>query len=264
MYSYQHRYHAGSFADIHKHLILFAILEALQKKDSPFCAVDAFAGEGVYDLTCPEALKTREFELGYHGPLALDIPDLQKLTRLAARYRDSGFHTPYPGSPAIMASMLRPQDQAIFIENHPQAFEVLSRHFTAPQIKVQKKDAYAALDALFPLRQSRGLVLVDPSYEVKDEYAWVPEALKKALFKYRQGIYMVWYPLLKEGFHLQLVQDMKDLGCPNVWVSETHLFDPSEVRGMYGSGVLVLNMPFEAQSFVMPRLKDLMPPAKSS
>jgi len=252
MYSYQHRYHAGSFSDIHKHLILFQILAALQKKETPFCAVDAFAGEGIYDLTCPEALKTREFETGYQG--ARDIEGLQPLRDLASHYEVYGFAAPYPGSPAIIASMLRPQDQAIFIENHPQAFEVLSSYFRDPQIKVQKKDAYDAMDALLPLRQSRGVILLDPSYEVKDEYTWVPQALKKALFKYRQGIYMVWYPLLKEGFHLQMVQDIKNLDCPNFWISEIEVFAPSEVRGIYGSGVLVLNMPYEVQGFVMPKI----------
>ena len=253
MYSYQHRYHAGSFADIQKHVVLLAILTALRQKDAPFCALDAFAGEGVYDLTCAEAQKTQEFRGGYGDNACQAFPYRDLLDQIAASHLAPDNQAPYPGSPALMAAMLRPQDRAIFIENHPQAIEELQKHFKEdPRILIQKKDAYKVLATLLPLRQARGIILIDPSYEVKDEYVWVVDALKTALEKYRQGIFMVWYPLTKEGRHETMTQSIEGLGCPNFWKWEWTPKDPETTAGLYGSGVVVLNLPYHAAEALNP------------
>ena len=251
MYSYQHRYHAANMADIQKHTVLYAILEALREKTTPFGVIDAFAGEGVYDLAAPEAQKTGEYQ--EVAEIARSFPYYDQLVAVATSYQGLSLRQPYAGSPAIIRAALRAQDQAIFIENHPQAYQTLEETFRSDhRITLQKRDAYKALSVLLPLRQPRGLILIDPSYEVKDEYVWVPRMVEEALKKYRHGVFMIWYPLLKEGRHTPMVNDLQALGCPNIWKWEWQLKDPRSTERLYGSGLVVLNLPYGASKVLNP------------
>ena len=161
MYSYQHRYHAGNFADLHKHVVLLAILEILQKKDSPFCVLDAFAGEGIYNLNSKESQKNKEYLSGLGEIQKVEtLPYFtNELLKLVNDYQIDDETLMYPGSPAIIYANLRPQDHAICIENHPQAYMQLRRNFGGKQqIHAHKRDSIEAINALVPFKEKRGLI----------------------------------------------------------------------------------------------------------
>lgn len=241
MLSYLHRYHAGNFADVHKHLLLTRVLAALARKPAPFCVLDTHAGEGVYDLGAAEAVRSGEAAEGVARFLALPGPPA-----LAADYRAMAAEAAaYPGSPALALRMLRAGDRLVLNELHPQAHAALKRNLRGdPRVHLHRRDALEALVALAPPPEKRGVAVIDPAYEVKAEYAGVPAAVAKAFARWRAGVYFIWYPLLPEGRHLDLLGALEAAGFPEVTVSEWLRRDPAEGRGLYGSGIAVVNPPF--------------------
>src|SRR6185312_10899565 len=180
--NYRHAYHAGNFADVLKHTVLLALLESLQAKATPFCYYDTHAGSGSYALDGVEAGKTHE----YLGGIDRVLDGADRTTPLRV----------YPGSPLLAARLLRPGDQAQLCELHPEEaarLRALLAH--DPRLHVHQRDGYAALKALLPPAQKRGMVLIDPPYELQEaEYAVIVKALKTALQRWPNGIYAVWYP----------------------------------------------------------------------
>lgn len=258
MYSYQHRYHAGNFADLHKHVVLLAVLGALQKKDTPFCVLDAYAGEGIYDLNAKESQKNKEYLSGF-GRIRkeLGVPRLvQELLNIAKAYQTADRPFVYPGSPAVIHAKLRPQDQAVFIENHPEAYIQLKKYFgRKPQAHIHKRDAVVAINALVPFKEKRGVVFIDPSYEVKEEYQTIAEMVKRAYLKFPQGIYMIWYPLLQAGRHATLCAELKR-SFQDIWQHEW-IAVKSDMEGLYGSGIMIINPPWRLDQMVQDSLRFL-------
>lgn len=241
MLSYLHRYHAGNFADVHKHLLLSRVLLALARKETPFCVIDTHAGEGGYDLSSAEAVAGGEAADGVARFLAL--PDPPEIVRA---YRDGlgdgGF---YPGSPRLALRLMRPADRLLAVELHPRAHEALRRAVGRdPRAHLHRRDAMEALLALVPPSEKRGVAVIDPAYEVKDEYRAIPAAVAKAFARWRGGVYFIWYPLLPEARHETLLAALSDAGFPEVLVSEWHRRDSGAGRGLYGSGVAVVNPPW--------------------
>jgi 23S rRNA (adenine2030-N6)-methyltransferase len=241
MLSYLHRYHAGNFADVHKHLLLSRVLLALARKETPFCVIDTHAGEGGYDLSSAEAVAGGEAADGVARFLALTDPP-----EIVRAYRDGlgggGF---YPGSPLLALRLMRPADRLLAVELHPRAHEALRRVVGRdPRAHLHRRDAMEALLALVPPPEKRGVAVIDPAYEVKDEYRAIPAAVAKAVARWRGGVYFVWYPLLPEARHEALLAALADAGFPEVLVSEWHRRDPGAGRGLYGSGVAVVNPPW--------------------
>ncbi len=256
MYSYQHRYHAGNFADLHKHIVLLAVLHSLQQKNTPFCVFDAFAGEGVYDLNCKESQKNQEYLQGFAMvQQKLNTPYfIQELLKISKKYQNDEQTLIYSGSPAIIHSNLREQDQAIFIENHPQAYIQLKKYFgKQKQIHIHKRDSIEAINALMPFKEKRGLILIDPSYEVKEEYNTICSVIKKVSINFPQYIYLMWYPLLQENRHVELRTELQNAFCNNIW---HHEFIPVEhnTNGLYGSGIIIINPPYKFDSIVQESL----------
>lgn len=247
MFSYQHRYHAGNFADVHKHLVLVNILEYLQKKETAFCALDLHAGEGIYDLQSAASKKTGEHLQGIvplltnkNTPRPALIEKYINIVRQAAPAPHS-----YPGSPAILGAMLRENDRGLLVEGHPQAFESLSKHFSRhARLHLHDRDSFEALQALVPFKEKRGLIFVDPSYEVKNEYAKISQAVLQAYEKFNQGIYAIWYPLLPAQEQTVLLTHIKRAKCPKVicmeWIPVA-----KQTTGLYGSGMIVINPPWQ-------------------
>lgn len=245
MYSYQHSYHAGNFADIHKHLALLAIMKYLHNKDSSICIIDAFAGEGIYDLNSKESSLNKEYQTGYSF-----LKDLVNKGDLFKELFNKAPENTYPGSPFIIQSELRSQDRAIFIENHKKSFEVLSENFYQisknKNIKIYKKDAYEAMNSLVPYKESRGIVFIDPSYEVKFEYQKLSTFVCKNFKKNSTGIYVIWYPIIaQKNYHkeLSMIFDNLDLPREKIWQNEI-FYKKNQIEGMHGSGILVINMPW--------------------
>lgn len=251
MLSYRHGFHAGNFADVHKHVVLTMLLEHLLSKDKPFCYVDTHAGAGSYDLQSKFAQKHREHESGYQRVAAAAAPPpvVQRYLQLVASagaMDDAGVLRRYPGSPCLTQAMLRTGDRMILSELHNTEVPLLREQFgTDHRIAVHHRDGYEALPGLVPPRERRGLVLLDPSYELRDEFLSTTAALLAAWRKWPTGIYLVWYPLHRQqpvaAFHRKLVQG----GLRRALAAELHVGAGDAPNRLTGSGLVVVNPPWQ-------------------
>lgn len=242
MLSYQHGYHAGGPADVHKHVALSILLGHLRQKDKPFCVIDLYAGDGVYDLASAAAEKTKEFESGI-GKVWPALPPAADLYANALRaLNPDGQLKRYPGSPAIARHALRADDRLILNELHPAAYRNLRKWWAEDaRIAPHKRDGLEAMIALTPPAIRRGLMIIDPSFEVKTEYTDIPEKLRETLRKWAEGIYLVWYPVLAEGRHRALLDGLSNLDA-EVFGAELTL---PTTQGLLGTGVAVINPPYQ-------------------
>jgi 23S rRNA (adenine2030-N6)-methyltransferase len=253
MLSYQHAYHAGGVADVHKHCALFILFERLAEKEKPFAVVDLYAGHGVYDLASGEAQKTKEFEsgIGRLWPLRgkKSPAPIHGLLAAIEELNPDGQLQRYLGSPALARAFLRADDRLILNELHPAALADLKRWAARDKrIAVHKRDGLEALVGLTPPPIRRGLVVIDPSYEIKTEYAAVPETLRKAHRKWKEGIFLVWYPILADGRHEELIAGMQAGFDGDVLLCALTLDKPKagkDAPGLRGTGVIVVNPPWQ-------------------
>ena len=251
MLSYQHAYHAGNFADVHKHLTLYAVQQYLLRKKSPVTFIDTHAGRGLYPLAAEETRRLGEYRQGVL-PLWEQRARLSADPLLAAWLAAVGRAQPtadrlshYPGSPWWLLQALREGDRALLFELHPGEHDHLAELPLPPGARRLHGDGLRGLAQRLPVATPRLCVLIDPSYERKAEYAEVAEALLAAMRKVRHAVVLVWYPLLPAGRHRILLEGIRDGGVPKVWRSELSLRDPAEQeRGMHGSGMLVVNPPW--------------------
>jgi 23S rRNA (adenine2030-N6)-methyltransferase len=258
MLSYRHGFHAGNPADVLKHAVLAFCLDYLGQKEKPFLCVDTQAGAGLYPLFAGFAAKNREWEQGI-AKLSGRKGDLPAMLR---RYRElAGFPAArtgegdqacdyaYPGSPAFMARLLRPRDRGICFELHPGDFAALSRFLGGDRrFTLLREDGFAGLRGFLPPPSRRGLVFIDPSYEVKGDYSRLTETLTEALRRFPTGIYLVWYPLLGEdprpiGDTLMGLYRGNRYGIEFYTASSGKGRDNSP-RGFYGSGMAIYNPPW--------------------
>ncbi|MEO0995401.1 MAG: 23S rRNA (adenine(2030)-N(6))-methyltransferase RlmJ [Pseudomonadota bacterium] len=249
MLSYQHAYHAGNFADLHKHAVLAALLVRLTQKARPITYLESHTGRGLYDLSAPEAEKTGEAAEG----IARIVPEgayAEALQAVRKRYGE----TTYPGSPLIAQTLLRAQDRLVLCELHPTEHAALSRALSG-NAAIHRRDGHEGLRALTPPTPRRGLALIDPSYEVKDEYATAAETALAVNRRWSEGVVMLWYPLLPAGRHLDL---LGMLSPAKPLVSEAHLVTPPE-RGMPGSGLTLLGAPWGTEGLIAEALRPLSP-----
>ncbi|HYD06035.1 MAG TPA: 23S rRNA (adenine(2030)-N(6))-methyltransferase RlmJ [Reyranella sp.] len=206
--NYRHAYHAGNFADVLKHLALVELLRLLTAKDKKLFVLDTHAGVGGYDLAAGLAARTREADSGIMRLMAMPRAGMPEavaryLAAVAAYDRKFGRGDGlrhYPGSPRLARAGLRPGDRFIACELHPQDALALKREFAGDRaVEVRQADGYHALKALLPPVERRGLVLVDPPFEVTDEFDRLARALKHALRRFATGCYAVWYPIKDEA-----------------------------------------------------------------
>jgi 23S rRNA (adenine2030-N6)-methyltransferase len=257
--SYQHAYHAGNAADCHKHLALVMLLRRLQQKATPLCYVDSHAGGGVYDLKSTEARKTRDAE---HGILRLaaaaDPPAaVRDYLALVAEFNSDGGMRRYPGSAALAQALLREQDRAILLELHPQEFAALKVAIGRDRrVSLHERDCYEGLPALLPPPMRRGLVLIDPSYEIKDEYEDSVRLLGEALRRFATGVFMLWYPLLPDARHARLHRALADLAPPKTLISEFRFLEVAV--GLQGSGLAIVNTPWQFEEELARAMEHLV------
>ncbi|MDT8345080.1 MAG: 23S rRNA (adenine(2030)-N(6))-methyltransferase RlmJ [Thermohalobaculum sp.] len=244
MLSYQHAYHAGSAADLHKHMGLAALLALMTAKPRAISYMESHAGRGLYDLGAPEALKTGEAAGGIGRLVPGAGPFWQALGMVRARYGA----TAYPGSPLLARLMTRPQDRLHLCELHPAEHAALSAVMAGEGVAIHRRDGHEGLIALAPPTPRRGLALIDPSYEVKDEYARTARTALALLRRWPQGVVMIWYPILPAGRHAtDLVAPIEAAHLPGFLCHEAAFRTPPE-RGMTGSGLIFLNLPFGAEA----------------
>ncbi|OEJ66924.1 23S rRNA (adenine(2030)-N(6))-methyltransferase RlmJ [Magnetovibrio blakemorei] len=245
MLSYQHAYHAGCPADVHKHAALARLLIRLTAQDDPLTLIETHAGRGLYSLTAAEAKKTGEAIQGIVRLLADGkLPPTHPLAKVIKATRAKHGPAAYPGSPLLAHSLLRPQDRLHLMELHPQehaALENLLGH--EPNVFIQFRDGFEAAYELAPPTPVRGLALIDPSYEIKTDYALTADFTIDLNAKWPEGIIMVWYPLLKAGNHEVLVKTLERANLKGFHRREILFAKPKDVRGMFGSGLILVNLP---------------------
>ncbi len=250
MLSYQHAYHAGNPADLHKHLVLAELLTLLTRKPRGISYMETHAGRGLYDLSTPESLKTGE---AAEGIQALTLPDSPLATAVQTTRRHFG-ESAYPGSPLIAQTLLRDQDRLHLMELHPAEFGALRRALRSPTTAVHKRDGYEGVLSLSPPKPRKGLVLIDPSYEIKTEYGQVADFTHKLMAKWPEATVMIWYPILPAGRHEELIAGLK-LKVLRHEVS----FALKDGEGMTGSGLALVNAPYGAEKCLAQAVKLARP-----
>lgn len=243
MLSYQHAYHAGNLADVHKHAVLAWMLTYLTRKDKPLTYVETHAGRGMYDLQSPEALKTGEAAQGVLREEIADwFEDDHPYSLALARFREGRGANAYPGSPMVAANLLRPEDVLHLAEMHPREVAAL-KDAMGKRAHVYQQDGYKMAKAVCPPTPRRGLMLVDPSYEQKPEYDAVPDTFGLIHKKWNVGILMLWYPILRKGLHDDMLAELT-ARFPGGLRHEV-AFPPAKAEhGMVGSGLFIINPPY--------------------
>jgi 23S rRNA (adenine2030-N6)-methyltransferase len=257
--NYRHAYHAGNFADVLKHSVLFALIQALQAKETPFAFIDTHAGSGCYALDSEEAGKTGEYR---DGIARLLFPDLQQGGQAASRplppllrhWLDAVLALPgnehglklYPGSPLQAARAMRSIDSAHLCELHPDEATLLREVFHHDaRVHVHHRNGYEALKALLPPKEKRGLVLIDPPYEAQDaEYRLIEAALKMALQRWPTGIYAIWYPIKQRSQVQPFLRWLQHCGAKRVLRAELLVHPDDSPLRLNGSGMAILNAPW--------------------
>ena len=266
--NYQHSYHAGNFADVIKHSVLTLVLESFVQKNTPFCFIDTHAGAGCYDITSEHSEKTQEAAEGILKLLAdeANIPELLKSylegikkAQLDQTKNNKSKVSQYPGSPWVADRFCRGQDRMILNELHPEAARLLKRQFNSRDTAfVHERDAYEFLLGVLPPKEKRGIILIDPPFEKKDEEHLIAHAMEKALPRFTQGVYLIWFPLT--GKHpvwtatpkLQTVLKSAKTLRVNIRLNSLR---SSEEEGLIGTSLLVINPPY----LLKEKLEKIMP-----
>lgn len=266
MLSYRHAFHAGNHADVLKHFVLVQLLQYFNQKDKPYWIVDTHAGAGVYALEHKYAAKNAEYETGisrlWVNP---DLPPaLVDYVNLVRQLNPDGKLRYYPGSPWIAAQVMRADDRLRAFDLHPADAELLQDNFASDKrrVKVEQADGFAALKALLPPPPRRGLVLIDPPYEEKQDYQRVTAALQEAFKRFETGCYAVWYPLLQRPEPEQLVEKLKRLPIKSWLHVNLAIHAPAaDGFGMHGSGMFIINPPWTLKAtlaMILPWLKSAL------
>ncbi|OCW55847.1 23S rRNA (adenine(2030)-N(6))-methyltransferase RlmJ [Hoeflea olei] len=273
--NYRHSYHAGNFADVLKHAVLAQVIAYLKRKDAAFRVIDTHAGIGSYDLSSTEAQKTGEWHEGVGRVMAAPLspalaaflsPWLETVRALndgnGAAEGPSAAIRRYPGSPLITRMLLRKQDRLTAIELHPEDVSALRALFDGDyQARVIELDGWLALGGHLPPKEKRGLVLIDPPFELDGEFDRMVDGLARATRRFPGGTYMLWHPIKAtsplSGFDSKLVA----LGRPRTLTVRLLTRSNATATGLNGSGLAIVNPPFTLEAelkAVLPELADLL------
>jgi len=270
MFSYRHAFHAGSHADILKHLTLIHLVEYLQEKPGALTIVDTHAGAGIYSLKDGFAAVSKEAEGGILRLLKFieagnpTAQSVKKYLALIQAENIEGELTTYPGSPFILARLLRPQDRLKLFELHPKEIDILRHNINeltqVKQIDVYAEDSFARLKGLLPPPSRRGLVLIDPSYEDKQDYRYLEVAMEEALQRFATGCYAIWYPMLSRRESAALPDRMKKLAASHTrsWLHvELRVENAPGERRLQASGMFIINPPWTLEKHLAEALPIL-------
>lgn len=264
--NYRHVFHAGNHADVLKHVALLAICDALTAKPTPLFALDTHAGRGLYALDSNSAQRTGEAEGGI-GRLVAEAPSdplINRYLQAVRACRNEHGRMAYPGSPWLLAHALREDDRIAACELLPEEAAQLRSNFSRdPRLAVHERDGYAAMKALLPPRIGetkfgRGLVLIDPPYESQlEEFDTAIAALRDALGRWPQGCYVLWYPIKLRRALQPFYRRAAAVPAKSALVAELLVRPDDSPLHMNGSGLLVLNAPFQLDAKLRPTLQVL-------
>ncbi len=259
MLSYRHSFHAGNHADVLKHIVLMLTIESLQQKEKGFYYLDTHAGVGLYRLMSAEAQKNAEFDTGI-GKLwdRQDLPkDVQKYVDMIKKINHNKPQLrEYAGSPLIAAEMLRAQDRALLTELHPSDYPLLRQNFRHYKNVTTKRDnGFQQVKATLPPKERRGLVLIDPPYELKEDYQLVVKAIEEGYKRFATGVYAIWYPVVRRSYIKHMVKALEETGIRKILQIELAVRPDTDQRGMTASGMIVINPPWQLEK----QMKDILP-----
>jgi 23S rRNA (adenine2030-N6)-methyltransferase len=270
MFSYRHAFHAGSHADILKHLTLIHLVEYLQEKPVALTMVDTHAGAGIYSLQDGFAAVSNEAKGGIYRLLEFKaggnpIPDsVQKYLDCIEAENTAGEVNTYPGSPFILARLLRPQDRLKLFELHPKEIDILRHNIgeleSARQVDIYAADSFNRLKSLLPPPSRRGLVLIDPSYEDKQDYRYLELAMEEAMQRFATGCYAIWYPILSRRESAALPDRMKKIAATykRSWLhAELRVENAPGERRLQASGMFIINPPWTLEKHLAEALPTL-------
>ena len=255
MLAYRHAFHAGNHADVLKHLVLTHVLRYMGEKDKPYTLVDTHAGAGGYSLQGRYAHTKNEFEDGIgrlwsrQGDAGMP-PALADYLQKVREFNGGGKLEQYPGSPALAQMLMRPTDRLRLYELHPTDHRILAAFLGGrPHTQVSMSDGFAARKGELPPPTRRGVVLIDPSYELKSDYGKVVAAVREALLRFAESVILVWIPQLQLVESAQLphrLQAAADSAAPKGWLHARLSVAQAGERGygLVGSSMLVINPPF--------------------
>ena len=256
MLSYQHMYHSGNMADVHKHYFLSIILGHLIKQPQSINYIDSHAGAGLYNLSNEYAIKTMESK---HGLLRLlknnNIPKDSLYFQIIGKIQKEFGNWAYFGSPLLAESILRPTDSLLLMELHPQEYKTLKQLMLPyKNVQVFYEDGYTTALKLPIVTNSKKIILIDPSYEIKDEYTWVVKFIEMFYKKYPDAIIMLWYPVLQNNLYVQMLESLLSIRYPSCYKHEIDIsnnpYKKTNHVGMLKSGLFFINMPVECKVIV--------------
>jgi 23S rRNA (adenine2030-N6)-methyltransferase len=266
MLSYRHAFHAGNHADVLKHFVFSQVLNYYNQKDKPYWVIDTHAGAGMYGLHEDFAQKNGEFEDGIERLLAAEDlpPELAEFCKVINSFNLDGKLSFYPGSPSVAEYFSRADDKLRLFELHPQDFDLLSDNFkrNKRQAKIQQLDGFIGLKSCLPPATKRAITLIDPPYEMKEDYDRVVKSIKDSVKRFSTGTYCVWYPLLQREEPQAMLEALLALNVGN-WLNVTlSVEEPDENGfGMFGSGMFIVNPPWTLPKTLeacMPMLTDTL------
>ncbi|WP_242138795.1 23S rRNA (adenine(2030)-N(6))-methyltransferase RlmJ [Sphingomonas sp. TREG-RG-20F-R18-01] len=255
--NYRHSFHAGNSADVVKHSLLIALVRSLQQKPGALTLIDTHAGCGLYDLDGAEAQRTGESAQGVSRVFADPNPLLNDYRAAVQAVNVGPEPHVYPGSPRVLAQLLRPQDFLVLNEKHPEDAYTLRGVMRGTPAAVHERDAYELWLAMLPPRTARGVVVVDPPFEQTDERDRITATLAAAHRKWAHGVTVIWYPLKDRATHSRWNEQLRKLGIPKVLRVEHWLYD-SDQAGIYnGAGLYIVNPPYAFTQALPPLLEAL-------
>lgn len=259
MLSYRHAFHAGNYADVLKHIVLSKCIQYLLKKDAPITYIDTHAGAGCYSLTNPMTQKTEEYKEG------IKCISTELLHAIDSEYADLiqtySNKQQYPGSPDIAKKLLRRKDLLHLFELHPTDFHLLQNHFSVEKnVITHNTNGYINLLPLLPTKGRRALILIDPSYELKNEYQQLVNTLNDAYKRMPNAVFLIWYPVVNRMTIEKTIQKIRNNNIKDVWRYELGLQGDTEGYGMTSSGMLVINGPWTLAN----NMESILPKLASS
>jgi 23S rRNA (adenine2030-N6)-methyltransferase len=263
--NYRHAFHAGNFADVVKHAVMALLIERLKEKAAAFRVIDTHAGVGLYDLGGDEASRTGEWRQGIGKLISRDLePGLGELLKPYLRVlkiaNDGGALTRYPGSPWIARALLRKQDRLTAVELHPQDAATLGALFAGDwQVKTIALDGWLALGSFVPPKERRGLVLVDPPFEERDDFDKMVAGLKAAHRRWPTGIYALWYPVKDLVAIDRFRADLARSGIPRLLRAELLIRNRAAAGQFNGAGLVICNPPWKFEATLTALLAGLWP-----
>lgn len=259
MLSYRHSFHAGNHADVLKHIVLMLILENLKLKEKGFFYLDTHSGVGRYRLFSNESEKTGEYKEGI-GRLwdQTNLPEnVARYVKMIKKlnYGDKELRY-YAGSPLIAAELLRPQDRALLTELHPSDYPILRNNFSDyKNVTVKCDNGFQQVKATLPPKERRGLVLIDPPYELKEDYDLVVKAIEEGYKRFATGTYAIWYPVVLRQQTKRIFKGLEATGIRKILKIELAVRPDSDQRGMTASGMVVINPPWTLET----QMKEILP-----